>query len=222
MLREGASGSAVVKLQNLLKAAGCNPGGVDGKFGPGTQSAVMSFQASRGLTVDGVVGQQTWHALESGAKPVDNAPPASGDLRQRIVSMAESQIGTLENGDSNSGPCIKYPNYFGRGAEWWCADFASWVYTHAGDKFNDPYCPSIVNHLKAEGKWKGRANPQPGDMVLFDWNGDGVSDHVGIVKRVNGDGSVQTIEGNTTNGNGVSGVWEKTRYMGTILGFGNP
>jgi peptidoglycan hydrolase-like protein with peptidoglycan-binding domain len=223
VLREGASGSAVTKLQQLLQKAGCNPGGIDGKFGAGTQAAVMSFQGSRGLSVDGVVGPQTWHALETGAPAVSGPGPVSGSVRQNILSVAESQIGTLEYNDNNTGPCEKYPNYFGRGSESWCADFASWVYTHAGDNMNNPYCPSIVNNLKAEGKWKGQSNPQPGDLVLFDWNGDGTADHVGIVKGVNSDGSIETIEGNSDKpGTNQSGVWEHTRYMGTIMGFGNP
>ncbi|MBS2031059.1 MAG: CHAP domain-containing protein [Deltaproteobacteria bacterium] len=146
-----------------------------------------------------------------------------GDVRSQILAMAESQIGTLENGDTNNGPCAKYPNYFGRGAESWCADFASWVYTHAGVPMNNPWCPGIVQNLKAEGRWKGRSNPQPGDLVLFDWNGDGVADHVGIVKGVNADGTIETIEGNSDKpGTSQSGVWEHTRSMGTIMGFGNP
>jgi peptidoglycan hydrolase-like protein with peptidoglycan-binding domain len=36
---------------------------VDGKFGPGTQKAVRQFQTNKGLTVDGVVGRQTWTKL---------------------------------------------------------------------------------------------------------------------------------------------------------------
>lgn len=88
---------------------------------------------------------------------------------------------------------------------------------------NDPYCPSVVTDLKAQGKWKGRSNPQPGDLVLFDWDRDGRADHIGIVEKVNADGSIATIEGNTTNPQtGREGVWRRTRSMSTILGFGAP
>ena len=88
---------------------------------------------------------------------------------------------------------------------------------------NDPYCPSVVNQLKRDGNWKGTSNPQPGDLVLFDWDRDGTADHIGIVERVNADGSIGTIEGNTENPQtGQEGVWRRTRSMGTVLGFGNP
>ena len=58
--------------------------------------------------------------------------------------------------------------------------------------------------------------------MLFDWDGDRAADHMGIVKSVNANGTLTTIEGNTTRPGHHQGVWEKTRTMDTILGFGNP
>jgi surface antigen len=79
-----------------------------------------------------------------------------------------------------------------------------------------------VQQLKKQGRWKGKNDPQPGDLVFFDWDGDKSADHVGIVKSVNGDGSITTIEGNTANpqNRAQEGVFEKNRGMGTVLGFG--
>lgn len=62
-LRLNAVGAEVVELQsrlNLLIAAGLK---TDGAFGPRTDAAVKTFQRSRGLTADGVVGKLTWEAL---------------------------------------------------------------------------------------------------------------------------------------------------------------
>ena len=104
MLKQGASGPAV--------QAGCSPGAIDGKFGPGTASAVMSYQSSRGLACDGVVGPQTWHALETGAPAVSGPGPApSGTLREKILQVAESQIGTLEILPENHMRACKDPPY---------------------------------------------------------------------------------------------------------------
>ena len=116
----------------------------------------------------------------------------------------------------------KYPSAFGRGQEAYCADFVSWVINQSGGTMNDGWCPSIVNKLARSGDWKGKTNPQPGDLVLFDWDHDGKADHVGFVKSVNANGTLTTLEGNTTGPGGQQGVWERTRGYDTVLGFGNP
>src|SRR3954465_9271295 len=46
-------------LQRRLHAAGVEPGPVDGRFGPLTESAVRRFQSARGLVADGIVGART-------------------------------------------------------------------------------------------------------------------------------------------------------------------
>ena len=80
----------------------------------------------------------------------------------------------------------------------------------------------MKNAWVADGKWKGMSDPQPGDVVWFDWDGDGVTDHVGLVKSINSDGSIHTIEGNTGGPNGQEGVWECDRPLSLINGFGRP
>lgn len=58
----GNRGVDVLAIQHLLTAAGQSTG-ADGVFGSGTNSSVRAFQRARGLTVDGIVGPQTWGAL---------------------------------------------------------------------------------------------------------------------------------------------------------------
>ncbi|MGW4829318.1 glycoside hydrolase domain-containing protein [Amycolatopsis japonica] len=65
-LREGAAGAAVNRLQRALTAASGKTLAIDGAFGPNTEKAVRDYQSSRGLGVDGVVGQATWGALQAG------------------------------------------------------------------------------------------------------------------------------------------------------------
>src|ERR1043165_8160753 len=62
-LRRGSSGADVVTLQKRLVTLGFPPGATNGKFGPGTEAAVMAFQRSERLSVDGVVGPTTARAL---------------------------------------------------------------------------------------------------------------------------------------------------------------
>ena len=63
-LRRGSQGDDVAELQEMLNARGYDCGKVDGIFGKGTEAAVKAFQRDNGLTVDGVVGRNTWAALE--------------------------------------------------------------------------------------------------------------------------------------------------------------
>lgn len=70
-LRKGSKGEDVVYLQQLLTAEGALIS-VDGIFGGDTLLAVKDFQASHGLTVDGVVGPLTWAALEDDASAVED------------------------------------------------------------------------------------------------------------------------------------------------------
>lgn len=71
-LRQGDSGRDVVTLQYLLRHRGYTLS-VDGAFGAGTDSAVRSFQSASGLTVDGIVGGNTWEKLIVTVRQGDNS-----------------------------------------------------------------------------------------------------------------------------------------------------
>jgi hypothetical protein len=45
--------------------AGFDTGGVDGVFGPHTEAGVRALQQATGITVDGIVGPQTWQQIDS-------------------------------------------------------------------------------------------------------------------------------------------------------------
>lgn len=63
MLRLGNLGAYVLVLQDALNSLRYGTGGLDGVFGPATANAVMAYQRSRGLTIDGIVGCMTWSNL---------------------------------------------------------------------------------------------------------------------------------------------------------------
>lgn len=67
VLARGSQGDAVVQLQNLLRDENFAVA-VDGDFGPGTEVAATRFQSENGLTADGIVGPQTWAALDAAKK----------------------------------------------------------------------------------------------------------------------------------------------------------
>ena len=76
VIRSGAMGDAVVKLQSRLQELGYYTGAVDGQFGPGTRTAVTMFQEQNGLQADGIVGPATSQLLySSDAKPAVTPEP---------------------------------------------------------------------------------------------------------------------------------------------------
>ena len=68
VLRRGSAGLGVQRLQRALRTHGYENITSDGAFGEMTEAAVKSFQAKRGLEVDGIVGAKTWEALQVSPK----------------------------------------------------------------------------------------------------------------------------------------------------------
>ena len=64
-LQRGDVSEIVRAAQMLLIGRGwrCGPWGADGEFGPDTEDGVKRYQRSQGLTVDGIIGPDTWRAL---------------------------------------------------------------------------------------------------------------------------------------------------------------
>ena len=115
-----------------------------------------------------------------------------------ILSFALSQIGNV-GGEP-------YWSWYGFESHVeWCACFVSWCanecgYLEAGILPRFASCSGGVQWFRERGLWQtGSYQPQPGDIIFFDWADDGQDgspDHVGIVERVE-DGIVYTIEGNS-------------------------
>jgi peptidoglycan hydrolase-like protein with peptidoglycan-binding domain len=65
VLKTGSAGLPVRRLQSRMSAVGFNTGGVDGRFGALTETAVKKLQQDFNLTVDGIVGPQTWNVVDA-------------------------------------------------------------------------------------------------------------------------------------------------------------
>lgn len=120
-----------------------------------------------------------------------------GKNAAQALANATSQIGVREATGHNDGAQIaKYRNGLDNNAAW-CASFVSWCY-----KGNDVFgyqagVSGIQMAAKSKGLYseKGSYIPKPGD-VMIQKNG---ASHTGIVESVDSDGTIHTIEGNTSN-----------------------
>lgn len=134
-----------------------------------------------------------------------------------IVEVARSQLG-----QQGGQPYWSYMGFSSRVA--WCASFVSWCanqcgYIDAGIIPKHAACASGVSWFQQHGQWQNRNYvPSPGDIIYFDWTGSGISHHVGIVEKVEGN-IVYTIEGNSSDA-----VHERHYTIGEadILGYGIP
>lgn len=114
-----------------------------------------------------------------------------------IVEVARGELGNV-GGD-------KFWKWYGFSSHVdWCAIFVSWCADQCGylemgvvPKFS--VVGDGANWFKARHRWAGRGHkPSPGDIIFFDFEQDGVLDHVGIVENCDGK-TVTTIEGNSSN-----------------------
>jgi hypothetical protein len=107
-LRLGSKGESVKTLQQFLKV------GVDGTFGPQTETAVKTWQKSHGLIDDGIVGKNTWAAM--GILNTDNAENSEVDHALKI-NQHYMPVGTYF-----AGPVPK-----------------KWIFLHHTAGWEDPY-----------------------------------------------------------------------------------
>ena len=125
--------------------------------------------------------------------PYGRAFTAGGN--QAIVEVALTQVG-------NQGGQPYWSWYgFNSRVEWcacfvsWCADQCGYIESGLVPKFAG--CVDGANWFKSNGKWQDRTyEPKTGDIIFFDWEGDGTTDHVGIVEKCE-NGTVYTVEGNS-------------------------
>jgi hypothetical protein len=154
-------------------------------------------------------------AAAGGTSAVGSTGDAAGSAGLAALQVAESQVGVTEQPPgSNDGPEIAEYRTATQGAYAgapWCAYFVSWCANQAGAPIGDHgQGLGSVAQISDWARSTGRLTqtPAPGELILFG------TEHVGIVKSVNADGSLTTVEGNASNG-----VREETRWPSEATGY---
>ncbi len=158
------------------------------------------------------------------------------ELRQKIVSIAQSYLGCRESDGSHRKIIDLYNSHkpLARGyavtyTDAWCSTFASAVAIKAGLTDIIPTecgCEKHIQLFKNLGSWveNDAYTPAPGDYIFYNWDDSGAgdctapADHVGIVEKVSGQ-TITVIEGNYSNSVGRRTITVNGRY---IRGYGVP
>jgi flagellum-specific peptidoglycan hydrolase FlgJ len=165
-------------------------------------------------------------SLKPGSSP---AVSSTSDIAAKAKKAAAEHIGNAVVDGSrklHSNGYIYPPNltsnyYHKPGKVGCCADFVADSYAEAAKSLNNPkldigarmkampapmnnphYCPSMIQFFqKEETLLKPNAKPQVGDVVFFDWDGNGAKDpdHVAIVSKVHPDGTLELMESRKFN-----------------------
>lgn len=146
---------------------------------------------------------------------------------EQVLRIASGFVGVKES-PPGSNNCIFNTHYYGRevsGSQYpWCASFVWDVFRLAGEAESyyrggrTAYVPTLQTWGRQDGLLASRDHALPGDLLIFDWDGDGSGDHVGILEQVDADGSYVTIEGNTSTGSDSDGgqVQRRLRQPGQV------
>lgn len=151
---------------------------------------IKAWQRAVGADPDGKPGPKTYAATVTWLRDRGHiAPQATTEVgRARVVQIARSQLG---QGDPDVYYRDAAPQFLGSRSTHWCGVFALWCLRRAaltdrtwvtGKGFAYGYLPIV-------------SLPEPGDIAYYERN-----QHYAVVERVNGDGTVTTIDGNSTGG----------------------
>ncbi len=185
--RVGDEGSDVAEIQGQLASLGYDVV-ADGDFGPATAAAVKSFQVSRGLDSDGMVGPSTYSALLGKSMP--EVSRGSNYISRRVVQTSYEYLGVpyVFGGTSPSG--------------FDCSGYVRYVFAQAGI-----YLPRTADAQYEVGYPVSMSELTAGDLVFFSTYEYGPS-HVGIYL---GDGSF--INASSSRGVAVDSLYSS--YWGS-------
>jgi hypothetical protein len=150
-------------------------------------------------------GGSTFASLMGGAAGTATATavPATGTpAGQAMVNLAAQEVGQAEQppGSNDSPRIAQYRQATaGSGVGPWCSYFVSWAARQSGVPLGDSGQGfGRVDDVWAWAERTGKAipaqgnTPAVGDLIVWD-------EHIGMVQSVDPDGSIHTIEGNSSN-----------------------
>jgi hypothetical protein len=179
----------MAQLQSLISGA------------PTTTTPVTSTAAT---TTPASTAFSTQLQSAQSASPTPTTTAAPSNAGQAILNAVSGEVGVKEQppGSNDSPRIAQYRQATaGSGVGPWCAYFTSWAAREAGVPLGDSgqgfgRVDDVYAWAQKAGKaipnTGGDVKPQPGDLIVWD-------EHIGVVKSVGSDGTINTIEGNSSD-----------------------
>lgn len=139
-----------------------------------------------------------------------------------LLDIARADLGYKES-PANSNR-TKYGEWYGLNGQPWCMMAVQYWLNKAGltPPIKTASCGAFLTAARKAGE-AVYGEFRPGDVVIYDFDRNGTTDHCGIVESVNG-ATITAIEGNTAVGNDSDGgeVMRRTRKLSQIVGAYRP
>ena len=146
-----------------------------------------------------------------------------GSTQSAGPAVSGSAIATLATANIGQGACTTNSlggTHFessctGNGGqpEYWCADFAIWVWANVGADVSGLTAAAGSFYTYGQNNGTLSNSPQVGDAVVFDYAGGGVADHVGIVTQVNANGTIESVSGDWNGQSGTEAQFSSTSHV---------
>lgn len=168
-------------------------------------SAAATYRGANAAPTDLTGAYATDRAAESTAAAAGAVPDWEASVRSKAVATAVKELGNREKSKNDSSRIREYRSATAGALNTpgpWCSYFTSWVLKQAGVPIGPGgkgfgAVDDAKNWAKSNGKlFDSPAKPKPGDLALLRPEGGGNYAHIGMVEKVDADGTVHTIEGN--------------------------
>ena len=138
--------------------------------------------------------------------------PAAAFDGTDIANLARANVGDGACSTNSAGGTAYESSCTGNGGEpeYWCADFAMWVWASVGADVSKLDAAAGSFYVYGQDNGTLSDTPAVGDAVVFDYQGGGVADHVALVTQVNGDGTIETVSGDWDGDNGTEAQFAST------------
>lgn len=166
------------------------------------------------------------------ALPMNATAASVGEMQNEVLDVANGEVGY-----TGTSKYCKYGEWLGYQGGW-CTTFVLWCFNKAGENLgvsmyksivpSGGNCNSMISWYKNRDRYhtcESGYTPKKGDLIFFDWSGNGSSQHVGLVDYIDGS-TVYTVEGN------CSGKVKARKYttsgskpynnVSAIMGYGVP